>query len=111
MGQLRHCQEEHFCMLFLDAHHRVIAFEKLFRGTVDGATVHAREVVREVLERGAASVILAHNHPSGVVEPSYADEMITQRLTKALELIDVRIIDHVIVGQSACYSFAENGLL
>lgn len=111
IGQLAHCQEEFFCVLYLDATFRVIGFEKMFRGTIDSATVHPREVVREVIDRNAAAVILAHNHPSGIALPSTNDEKITQRLVKALDLIDVRILDHVIVGERGCYSFSEHGLL
>jgi len=83
----------------------------LFRGTIDGASVHPREVVRTVLEANAAAVILYHNHPSGICEPSRADELITRRLREALQLIDVRILDHLIVGDTTEYSFAETGLL
>lgn len=111
VGQLRHCLEEYFCMVFLDAQMRVIGFEKSFRGTVDAAIVHPREIVRDVLDRNAAAVILAHNHPSGYAQPSQADEALTKRLRAALDLIDVRVLDHIIVGESACFSFAESGLL
>ncbi len=100
-----------FCCLHLDSRHRLIAFEELFRGTVDGATVHPREVVRQSLARNSAAVIFAHNHPSGVAEPSHADELITQRLREALALVDVRVLDHLIVGEDRCMSFAERGLL
>ena len=88
---------EVFAILFLDNRHRLIEFVPLFRGTIDGASVHPREVVKEALSRNAASVILAHNHPSGVAEPSQADEMITHRLRDALALIDVRVLDHFVV--------------
>jgi DNA repair protein RadC len=101
---------EIFAVLFLTNRHRVIAFEELFRGTIDGATVHPREVVKEVLRHNAAAVILAHNHPSGASEPSRADEAITRRLTEALALVDVRVLDHLIVGETIT-SFAERGLL
>lgn len=111
IGQLRHCLEEFFCIVFLDNHMRVIGFEKAFRGTVDAAVVHAREVVRDVLDRNAAYVILAHNHPLGLAQPSDADMLLTKRLRQALDLIDVRVLDHVIVGEFACFSFSENGLL
>jgi len=82
-----------------------------FRGTIDGASVHPREVVKQALARNAAAVILAHNHPSGVAEPSQADELITQRLKEALALVDIRLLDHVIVGDGSCLSFAEKGLI
>ena len=104
-------QYEVFACLFLDSRHRVIVYEELFRGTIDGASVHPREVVRKVIETGAAAVILAHNHPSGVAEPSQADMKITQRLKDALSLIDVRVLDHFIVGDGQGTSLAERGLL
>jgi DNA repair protein RadC len=100
-----------FCCLFLDTRHRLICFEELFRGTVDGASVHPREVVKQALARNAASVILAHNHPSGVAEPSHADEIITVRLRDALALVDIRVLDHLIVGDGACTSLAERGVV
>jgi DNA repair protein RadC len=100
-----------FCCLYLDNRHRLTGFDELFRGTIDGASVHPREVVREALEHRAAAVILAHNHPSGVAEPSQADELITQRLRDALALVDIRLLDHVIVGDGACISLAEQGLI
>lgn len=102
---------EVFAILFLDNRHRLIEFVPLFRGTVDGATVHPREVVKEALARNAAAVILAHNHPSGVAEPSQADELITHRLRDALALIDVRVLDHFVVTGDQIVSFAERGLL
>jgi len=83
----------------------------MFRGTIDSASVHPREVVREALMHNSAAVILAHNHPSGLVEPSQADELITRRLKDALALVDVRVLDHVIIGDSRCFSFAQHGLL
>lgn len=110
-AQLRDRPYEVFCCLHLDNRHRLIAFEELFRGTIDGASVHPREVVRQTLAHNAAAVILAHNHPSGVAEPSQADELITQRLRDALALVDVRVLDHLIVGDGRCVSFAEQGLL
>jgi DNA repair protein RadC len=109
--RLRDLPHEVFCCLYLDNRHRVIAFEELFRGTLDGATVHPREVVKRALAHNAAAVILAHNHPSGVAEPSQADELITQRLKQALNLVDIRLLDHLIVGDSHCESLAERGLL
>jgi len=102
---------EVFACLFLDQRHRVIAFEELFRGSIDGASVHPREVVRRCLVHNAAAVILAHNHPSGVAEPSQADRDITAELKRALALIDVRVLDHFIVGSGAPTSLAMRGLL
>jgi DNA repair protein RadC len=110
-ARLRDCPHEVFAVLFLDNRHRVLAFEELFRGTIDGASVHPREVVRRALTHNAAAVILSHNHPSGVAEPSQADQRITARLRDALELIDVRLLDHLIVGDGNCCSLAECGLL
>ncbi len=109
--RLRDLPHEVFCCLYLDNRNRVLAFEELFRGTIDGANVHAREVVKRALAHNAAAVILSHNHPSGVAEPSQADEIITRRLKAALELVDIRLLDHLVVGDSKCESFAERGLL
>lgn len=102
---------EVFVGLFLDNRHRVIAAEELFRGTIDGASVHPREVVRRALGHNAAALIVAHNHPSGVAEPSAADLALTRRLADALALIDVRVLDHFIVGDGEPLSLAERGLL
>ena len=102
---------EVFSCVFTDNRHRVIAFEELFRGTIDGASVYPRVVVQRALELNAAAVILAHNHPSGVAEPSQADQRITQRLKTALALVDVRVLDHFIVTAEDSISFAERGLL
>ena len=110
LAQLRDRDHEVFCCLYLDNRHRLIGFEELFKGTIDGASVHPREVVKQALARRAAAVILAHNHPSGVAEPSRADEAITARLRDALALVDIRVIDHVIVGDGVCVSLAERGL-
>ncbi|HEX4025075.1 MAG TPA: DNA repair protein RadC [Steroidobacteraceae bacterium] len=110
-AQLRDSPHEVFCCLHLDNRHRLIAFDELFRGTIDGASVHPREVVKQALARNAAAVILAHNHPSGVAEPSQADQLITQRLRDALQLVDIRVLDHLIVADNGCLSFAERGLL
>jgi DNA repair protein RadC len=107
IGGLEH---EVFGALMLDNRHRLIRCQILFRGTIDGASVYPREVVREVLNANAAALVLFHNHPSGISMPSQADEMVTRRLREALQLIEVRVLDHVIVGESI-YSFAENGLL
>lgn len=109
--QLRHHPYEVFACLFLDNRHRVIHFDELFFGTIDGASVHPREVVRRCIRHNAAAIILAHNHPSGVAEPSRADRELTQRLTDALALIDVRVLDHFVVGDGAAVSFAERGWL
>ncbi|MBB6092554.1 DNA repair protein RadC [Povalibacter uvarum] len=109
--RLRDLPHEVFCCVYLDNRNRVIGFDELFRGTIDGASVHPREVVKEALSRNAAAVILAHNHPSGVAEPSQADELITRRLKQALALVDIRVLDHLIVGDGVCESFAERGLL
>jgi len=111
LAQLRDRPHEVFCCLYLDKRHRLIHFEELFRGTIDGAGVHPREVLRQTLLHNAAAVILAHNHPSGVLEPSQADEFITRRLRDALALVDVRVLDHIIVGDGHCFSFSEHGLL
>jgi len=102
---------EVFACLFLDQRHRVLAFEELFRGSIDGASVHPREVVRRCLAHNAAAVILAHNHPSGVAEPSQADRDITAELKRALALIDVRVLDHFIIGSGAPTSLASRGWL
>jgi DNA repair protein RadC len=104
-------EAEVFCVLFLTNRHRVIAFTEMFQGTIDGATVHPREVVKQALRLNAAAVILAHNHPSGVAEPSRADEAITRRLRDALALVDIRVLDHLIVGGRDTTSLAERGLL
>jgi DNA repair protein RadC len=110
-AHLRSYRHEVFGCLFLDNQHRVIQFEELFRGTIDGANVYPREVVKKALAFNAAAVIFAHNHPSGVAEPSEADKHITIRLKQALNLIDIRVLDHFIVGDGEAYSFAEHGLI
>lgn len=110
-ARLRDRPHETFCCLFLDTRHRVLAFEELFRGTLDGAAVYPREVVKQALAHNAAAVILAHNHPSGVAEPSRADKVLTQRLKDALALVDIRVLDHLVVGDGEITSFAECGLL
>jgi DNA repair protein RadC len=110
-AQLRDRPYEVFCCLHLDNRHRLIHFEEVFRGTIDGASVHPREVVRQALRYNAAALIFAHNHPSGVAEASQADELITRRLREALALVDIRVLDHLIVGDNSCLSFAERGLL
>jgi DNA repair protein RadC len=107
-GELQH---EVFTLIYVDSRHRFIACQDLFRGTIDGASVHPREVVKEALRHNAAAVVLAHVHPSGVAEPSRADEQITQRLQQALALVEIRILDHVIVAAGDTTSFAQRGLL
>jgi DNA repair protein RadC len=102
---------EVFTCLFLDSQHRVQRCEDLFFGTLDGAAVYPREVAVRALQYGAAAVIFAHNHPSGVAEPSSADRRITERLCSALALLDIRVLDHIIVGSGGEFSFAEQGLL
>ena len=111
IARLRDQPQEIFCCLFLDNRHRVIRFEEMFRGTVDGTSVYPREVVRRALALNAAAVILAHNHPSGVAEPSQADESITRRLKAALDLVDIRMLDHLVVGDGLATSLASRGLL
>lgn len=102
---------EHFAAIFLDTRHRVIAYRELFHGTIDSAHVHPRVVVKQALDDHAAALIVAHNHPSGVAEPSQADLAITRRLRDALGLIDVRLLDHFIVGDTEVVSLAERGLV
>lgn len=102
---------EVFGCLFLDNRHRVIEINELFQGTIDGASVYPRVVVQEALALNAAAVVLFHNHPSGVAEPSFADEAITKRLKDALALVDIRVLDHFIVTAGESVSFAERGLL
>lgn len=108
-AQLRDLPYEVFACLFLDNQHRIIEFEVLFQGTINGASVHPREVVRKTLKHNAAALILAHNHPSGIAEPSSADRHITQKLAEALALIDVRVLDHIVVGDGECVAFSERG--
>jgi DNA repair protein RadC len=108
LAQLEH---ESFSVIYLDTHHRLIEMQTLFRGTLSQASVYPREVVKEALARNAAALVLAHNHPSGVAEPSRADEYLTQTLKSALQLVDVRVLDHLVVGQGEVVSFAERGLL
>ena len=110
-AQLRDYKSEVFACLFLDNRHRVIRFEEMFNGTIDGASVHPREVVKAALHYNAAAVIFAHNHPSGVAEPSRSDLSLTTRLKDALALVDIRVLDHFVVGDGIVYSFAENGQL
>lgn len=102
-------EHESFVVLFLDSKNRLIESQELFRGTLSSATVYPREVVKSALQCNACSVILAHNHPSGVPDPSAADKLLTTTLVQALTLIDVRVLDHIIVAGASTYSFAENG--
>lgn len=108
---LRDQSNEVFACLFLDTRHRVIAFEELFHGTIDGTTVYPRVVAERALEHGAAALIAAHNHPSGISEPSLADQAITRRLKEALALLDIRLLDHFVIGDGAPVSMAARGLV
>jgi DNA repair protein RadC len=110
-AQLRDRAYEVFACLFLDTRHRVIAFDEVFRGTIDGASVHPREIVKLALAHNAAALIFAHNHPSGIAEPSQADLRLTRRLREALQLVDIRVLDHLIVGDGTVLSFSEQGLI
>jgi len=110
-ARLRDFPHEVFACLYLDNRHRVLGFEELFRGTIDGASVHAREVVRACMHHNAAAVIFAHNHPSGVAEPSRADRELTLHLRDALRMIDVRVLDHIVVGSGQPVSLAARGLM
>ena len=110
-ARLRDYPHEVFACLYLDNRHRCLQFEELFRGTIHGASVHPREVVKQALYHNAAAIILAHNHPSGVANPSQADRDLTDRLKAALALVDVRVLDHLVVGDGECVSFAERGWL
>jgi DNA repair protein RadC len=108
LGSLDH---EVFAVIFLDQRHRVIDYQVMFRGDLDGASVHPRQVVNEALKQNAAAVIFAHPHPSGIAEPSHADEVITRRLKDALGLVDIRVLDHIIIGGGTTVSLADRGLL
>jgi len=110
-SRLRHKTHEVFAALFLDNQHRLLIYEELFQGTIDGASVYPREVVKRALDHNAAALILAHNHPSGLAEPSQADRLITERLRDALGLVDIRVLDHLVVGDGETVSFAERGWL
>ena len=103
-------EREHFALMLLDSQHKVLECNVIFSGTIDGAAIYPREIVKAALYANAAAVILAHNHPSGVIEPSAADKRITARIKSALALVDIRVLDHIIVGDS-CYSFAQSGEL
>jgi DNA repair protein RadC len=108
LGSLEH---ETFCVLLLDARHRLIEYVELFRGTIDSASVHPREIVKLALAKNAAALLCAHDHPSGVAEPSQADEQITQRIKAALDLVQVRFLDHIIIAGGVAVSLAERGLI
>lgn len=110
-SKLRHHSREVFAVMFLDNQNRLITYEELFFGTIDGAAIYPREILMRVLQHQSVAVIFAHNHPSGIAEPSQEDRRITQRLQSALELIDVRVLDHMVVGDTHVVSFAERGLL
>jgi DNA repair protein RadC len=111
MSRFALLESEVFAVLFLDNRHRVLAFEELFYGTIDGCAVHPREVVKRTLHHNAAALIFAHNHPSGNPTASQADKALTQRLKDILALIDVRVLDHIVIGGAEAVSFAERGLL
>lgn len=111
LSHLRDRLQEVFCVLFLDNRNRVLAFEELFQGTLNGASVYPREVLRRALAHNAGAVILVHNHPSGVAEPSRADESLTRRLADVLSHVDVRVLDHFVIGDGEIVSFAERGLI
>jgi DNA repair protein RadC len=111
LASLRDRPHEVFCCLFMDNRHRVLAFDELFRGTIDAAAVYPREIVKQALSRNAAAVILAHNHPSGIAEPSQSDQLITRRIRDALELVDIRLLDHFVIGDNCCVSLASRGML
>jgi DNA repair protein RadC len=110
-AKLRHKQQEIFACVFLDNRHRVVGYEELFFGTINQSNVYPREVIKRALYHNAAAVILAHNHPSGIADPSSSDKYITVDLKKALALIDVRVLDHIIVGDDVVFSMLEAGLL
>lgn len=111
LASLRGHEHEVFACLFLDNQNRLICFEKLFHGTINLLTVHPREVVKKALEHNAAAVIVAHNHPSGITTPSQSDREMTQLLNQSLDLMDIRLLDHFIIGEGAVVSFAESGLI
>ena len=110
-ARLRDMQYEVFCCLYLDNRHRVLGFEELARGTLNGAAVYPREVIKGALKANAAAIIFAHNHPSGVAEPSHADQLLTLRLQEALKLVDIRVLDHLVIGDGEVVSFRDRGLM
>jgi len=109
--KLAHLEHEVFSIIFLDNRHKVIAYEEMFRGTIDGSSVYPREVVKRALQLNAAAMIIAHNHPSGVIDASQSDIHITKRLMDALKLVDIRVLDHIIIGGNESLSMAECKLL
>jgi len=109
--RMANLEYEVFAVMFLTNRHQVIKFDVMFRGTIDGASVYPREVAKAALQYNAAAVVIAHNHPSGITQPSQADELITRKLRDALSMFDIRVLDHVIVGGKNSFSFAEHGLL
>lgn len=111
IANLRHRKQEIFAVIFLNSHNQVLGYEELFFGTIDSSVVHPREVVKKALSYNAAGAVFAHNHPSGVSSPSLADKQLTLQLIKALSLIDVRVLDHIIIGEGDVFSFAEKNLL
>lgn len=111
MAKLRDQPQEVFAMLLLDSQHRLIKYRPMFYGTIDSASVYPRVLVKQALEDNAAAVILAHNHPSGVAEPSQADQHITRRIIDAMALVDIKVLDHFVVGDGVAVSFAQRGLL
>ena len=104
-------EREHFVVLFMDNQYKLIKAEKMFSGTIDGASIYPREIVKAALNNNAAAVILGHNHPSGSLAASQADRLITKRIKEALDMVDIRVLDHIIVCHNHTYSFAENGIL
>ena len=111
MAELRGEPNEVFAAMFLDTQHRLISFEKVFFGTINCANVYPRVLVKRALDKNAAAIILAHNHPSGIAEPSQADKQVTERIVSALSLVDIRVLDHFVIGQGYSVSFAERGLI
>ena len=109
--KLRDRPHEVFVVLFLDVRHQLISYKEMFRGSVNGAVVPIREVVKEALSCNSSSIVIAHNHPSGIAEPSYSDKKLTDKLVEALALVDIRLLDHIVVGDMECFSFAEKGLV
>ncbi|CAA0108477.1 Uncharacterised protein [Halioglobus japonicus] len=109
--KLANLEHEVFSVVFLDSQHRVISYEEMFRGTIDSANVYPREIVKRCMQLNAAAVIFSHSHPSGVPEPSQADKRITERLKEALSLVDIRVLDHIVIGGSDSVSMAERGIL
>jgi DNA repair protein RadC len=110
-ARIRDLEYEQFCCLYLDNRHRLIHFSELFRGTIDAANVYPREIVKQALQHNCAAVILAHNHPSGVADPSTADQLITGKIREALNVVDIRLLDHIVIGANQAVSMAHRGLL